>query len=178
VTCTGGDGDTEFTEDAASGIDACGAVGEVGGAETMKGGEGVLAKRLDRNRLDIFVAKRFEQTFSVGTIGFVTNDVGMDGVGWEKDDGVAELAELASPVVGRATGFENDSCGLSLGEEALESRSGESVVFIYTPGSIGDGDFKNGLREIDGDGRVRLHSGFLLHESGWFIEHYKRLGTL
>jgi hypothetical protein len=38
------------------------------------------------------------------------------------------------------------------------------MVFVDGSGRIGDGDFKDGLGEIDGDGGVMRHFGLLLHE--------------
>ena len=68
-----------------------------------------------------------------------------------------------------AAGFEEHRCRLVLGEEALETGSRKSVTFFDVAGVVGDGQFEDGLGEIDGDGRMR-HGGLLLHESDWFLE--------
>lgn len=168
LASAGGDGDAEFPEDTTSRVNASGPVGDVFGAETMKGCEGMLIRRFHGHGSDVFVAKGFENTLGVGAVGFVTDDVGMDGVGWEKDSGMTELLELTSPVMGGAAGLEDNRCWLSFCEEALEARPGESMLFVNTTGIIGDGDFKDGFSEIDGDSSGRVHSGLLLHESDWY----------
>lgn len=168
LASTDGDGDAEFPEDTTSRVNASGPVGDVFGTETVKGCEGMLIRRFNRHGSDVFVAKSFENTLGVGAVGFVTDDVGVDGVGWEKDGGMTELLKLTSPVMGGAAGLEDNSCRLSFCEEALEARPGESMLFVNTTGIIGDGDFKDGFSEIDGDSSARVHSGLLLHESDWY----------
>lgn len=163
-----GDGDAELPEDTTSRVNASGPVGDVFGAETMKRCEGMLIRRFNGHGSDVFVAKGFENTLGVGAVGFVTDDVGMDGVGWEKDGGMTEHLELTSPVMGGAASLEDNSCRLSFCEETLEARPGESMLFVNTTGIFGDGDFKDGFSEIDGDSSGRVHSGLLLHESDWY----------
>jgi hypothetical protein len=174
----GGDGDAEFPEDSPGGVNPSGPVGEVFGPETMKGCKGMLIWGFDGHGLDVFVTKGFENALGVGPVGFVTDDVGADGVGWEKDSGMTELLELASPEMSGAAGLENDRCRLSFREETLKARSGEPVVFVHTAGGIGDGDFKDGFSEINCDSGVRIHVGLLLHESDWYSDTEKRFGTL
>ena len=91
---------------------------------------------------------------------------------------MTEGVEVACPVVGGAAGLEDDSGGLVLGEEALEFRPGKAMVFVDGAGEVRDGDFKDGLGKVDGDGSVMRHVGLLLHESDWYLETDKRLGTL
>jgi hypothetical protein len=164
VASTGGDGDTELTEYAAGGVDTSGAVSAQGGTETMKGGEGMLIGGLDGYGFDVFVPKGFEHALGVTAIGFVSDDVGADGMRRKKDDGVAEGLELAGPVVCGTAGLEDDGSGMTLGEEAFELRSREPMVFVDGSWRVRDGYFKDGLGEVHGDGGVMRHVGLLLHE--------------
>jgi hypothetical protein len=178
MTCACGDGDTQFSKDATSGVDTCGTVGEVFGAETVEGCERMSIGRLNGYGLDVFVSKGFEDSFGIGAIRFAANDVRVDGVGWEEDDRVPELVELASPIMGGTASLEDDGCRLSFREEAFETRAREPGVFGTTTWEIGDSDFKNRLGKINGDGCVRVHGGHLLDESGWYLDAKKRPGTL
>ena len=90
VPGTGGNDDTEFAQDAASGVDAGGTLGDVCGSVSMKGGQDMLVDRLDGNGMDVFVAVGFEQGFGIGTIRFVSGDVGAHGVRGQEDDLVSE----------------------------------------------------------------------------------------
>lgn len=164
VASTGGDSDTELTEYAAGGVDTGGTVGAQGGTETMKGGEGMLIGRLDGYGLDVFVTKGLKHTLGVTAIGFVSDDVGADGVRREEDDGVTEGLELAGPVVSGTAGLEDDGSGMTLGEEAFEFGPRKTMVFVDVAGGMRDGDFKDGLSEVHGDGSVMRHVGLLLHE--------------
>jgi hypothetical protein len=167
---SGGDGNTQFPEDSTSGVDSSGTVGEVFGTEPVESSEGMLIGGFHGYRSDVFISKGFEDTLSVSPICFVANDIGSDGVRREKNDGVSELMELACPVVGGATRFEDNRCRLSLCEELFEPGSGNPVALADRAGRVGDGDFKDGLGEIDGDGCVRIHFGLLLHESDWYVD--------
>jgi hypothetical protein len=153
-------------------------MGDVFGTEPVESSEGMLIEGFYGYGADIFVSKGFEDALGIRPICFIPNDIGSDGVRWEEYDGVSELAELACPVVGGATGFEDNRCRLSFCEEPFEAGAGNPVVFADTAGRVGDGDFKDGLGEIDGDGCVRIHFGLLLDESGWYIDAEKRPGTL
>ena len=177
-TSTGGYGDAEFSENAPGRVDPSSPVSEVFGAEPVKGCESMLIGRLNGNRLNIFVSEGFEDALGVGAVGFIANDVGSDGMRGEKDGRMAERLELAGPEMGGATGFEDDRCGLSFGEESFESGPGEPMMFANPTGVIGDGDFEYGFSEINGDSGVRVHVGLLLHESDWYSDTEKRLGTL
>lgn len=160
----GGDGDAEFPEDSPGRINPSGPVGEVFGPETMKGCEGMLIGGFDGHGLDVFVTEGFENALGVGPVGFVTDDVGADGVRWEKDSGMSELLELASPVMSGAAGFENDRCGLAFGKETLETRPGEPMMFTDLAGIVGYGDLEDGFSEINGDCGSRVHIGLLLSD--------------
>ena len=76
----GGDGDPELAEDAAGGVDTGSPIGAQGGTETMESGEGVLVWRLDGDGPDVAVTEGFEDALGVRAVGFVTENVGTNGV--------------------------------------------------------------------------------------------------
>ena len=112
------------------------------------------------------------------------------GIGEQRDDGGADLAgadgdgdtelaqqaadgvqargaggvrlRLAPPVVGGAAGFHDDGGRRGGGDEAGELRAGEAVAGADAARLGRDGDFKDRLREIDGDGGSAGHRGLLL----------------
>jgi hypothetical protein len=55
-----GDGDAQFSKEAANGVDACGACGQPSRAETVERGKGLLGDRLYGYGRDLFVAVSFE----------------------------------------------------------------------------------------------------------------------
>ena len=127
----------------------------------MEGGEDVLIDGFDGDGVDVVVSKRFEEGFGVGSVGLVALDVGTDGVGREKNDGVTEALEFSCPVVSGTAGFEEDSCRLTVCKETFEAGSGEAVIFPDRAGLGRDSELEDGFREIDSDGG-RVHGGLLL----------------
>lgn len=63
----------------------------------MQGRDRLLVNGLDGDRVDLVIAKGFEEALGVGAVGLVTEDVGADAVGWEKDHAVTEILEAAAP---------------------------------------------------------------------------------
>ena len=112
------------------------------------------------DRMDLIVAVGLEQPACVSAVGFVAKHVRPGGMGREQDDPVAESLKLPAPVVSRATSFEEDGSGLSLGAELEEGGPGQPLVLADLAGSNRHRHLENFLRHIDGDGG-RLHGGLL-----------------
>ena len=74
---------TELAQDATQGVDASGAGGEPGGAQTMKRSERLLGDGLDRHRLQVGIAVGLEQGLGVGAVGLVATAIGADVLRWE-----------------------------------------------------------------------------------------------
>jgi len=149
-----GDEDAYLPKNSASGIDAGGAIGDIGGAVAVKRGHDLLVDGFDGHGMDVFVAEGFEKSFRICAIGLVTHGVGADGMWREQNDRVTEAPELSGPVMSRTAGLEENGGRLALGEEELEPRPGEAIVLAHVARVGGDGDFKNRFREIDGYGRM------------------------
>lgn len=111
--------------------------------------------------MDILVSESFEEGFGVCTIGLVSGSVGAHGVRREEDNGVSWTPEVSSPVVSGAAGFEQDSGGLALCEEAKELRTREAMVLAYFPVGFGDSNLEDGLCQVNGDDSL-VHGGLLL----------------
>ena len=156
-----GDDEAEFAQKAARGVDPRGALGQVGGAVAVEGCEDMLVDGFDGNGMDVLVAVGFEQPLGVGAIGFVATDVAAHDVRGQEDDIVSEASELSGPVMRGAASFEEDGGGLALGEETFEASAGEAVALAHLAGTIGDGEFEDGLGEVNRD-RGMLHGGLLL----------------
>ena len=80
----------EFVEQAPDGIDPGGAGGQPGRPQAVQGRQGLLGLRLHGHRVDIFVAKGFEQTLGVGTVGLVAQHIGPDHMRGHEDGLVAK----------------------------------------------------------------------------------------
>ena len=128
------DGDAEFPEQTADGVDPRRPGGEPGRAQPMQGGERLLVDGLDRHGLDLLVPLGLEQTLGVTAVGLVAGDVGTSSVRREQQDAMAEGLDLSSPVVSRATGLHQDDRRLALGEEAEERVPGEAVSLGHLAG--------------------------------------------
>jgi hypothetical protein len=161
------DEDADFPEHASGGVDAGGAIGAVGAAVPVQGSQHMLIEGFRGDRMDVLVAKGLEECFGIGAVGLVARGVGAGGVRREQNDGVAQLLELPSPMVGGATSFGQGRGRLPLGEEALEAGPRETMVLAHMAGVDGDGDLENRFREIDGYGRMG-HRGFTA-ASGWRV---------
>ena len=141
-------------KNSAGGVDASGAIGDVGGAVAVKRGHDLLVDGFDGHGVDVLVAEGLEKSFRIGAIGLVAYGVGSDGVRREQNDRVTEAPELSGPVMSRAASLEENGGRLALREEELEARPGEAMVLAHVARVVGDGDFKNRFREIDGYGRM------------------------
>jgi hypothetical protein len=81
-------------------------------------------------------------SIGISAIGLVAYRVGPDGVRGEQDDRVAEIAELAGPVMSRTASLEETGGGLALREEEIEARPREAMMLADVAGMVGDGDLK------------------------------------
>jgi hypothetical protein len=73
--------------------------GQPGRPQAVQGGQGLLGLRLHRHRVDIFVAKGFEQTLGIGAVGLVAQHIGPDHMRGHEDGLVAMGLGVAGPVV-------------------------------------------------------------------------------
>jgi hypothetical protein len=149
-----GDKDADLPEKAAGGVDAGGAIGDIGGAVAVERGHDLLVDGFYGHGVDVLVAEGLEKSFRIGAVGLVAYGVGPNGVRREQNDPVTEAPELSGAVMGRAAVLEENGSRLMLREEELEPRPGEAMILAHVAGVGGDGDFKNRFREIDGYGRM------------------------
>ncbi len=161
-----GDGDAKLPEETADGVDARGAGVLVGRPESVESSERLLVVGLNGDRLNVFVSEGFEDGFRIGFVSFVSVSIASDVMWREEGDGMAELLEVPSPVMSGTTRLEEDAGGLLLGHETLELRSREPVVLGDPTGVVRDGDLKDGLGEINGDGMLHSDSSLLWPVSG------------
>ena len=82
--------------------------------------------------------QRFEQGFRVGAIGLVAAHVSMDVVRRQQPDDVAELFELARPMVRRAARFEQYSGWRLLCKVRKESIARQASLGIHPTSSVRD----------------------------------------
>jgi len=76
---------------------------------------------------------------------------------------MAQALDLPGPVVRGAARFQEHGRGRTLGEEASQLAARESPALADPTGFARDGNLKNALGQVDGDGRMLLH-GLLLSE--------------
>src|SRR5207237_8434997 len=98
----------------------------------------LVLDRLDRHRVNLLIARRFEQGFRVGAIGLVAAHVSMDVVRRQQPDDVAELFELARPMVRRAARFEQYSGWRLLCKVRKESIARQASLGIHPTSSVRD----------------------------------------
>ena len=127
----------------------------------MEGGEALLVVRLDGDGLDVFVAEGFKESFGIGFVGLVPVPVPANTMRRKQDHRVTQALEKATPVVGGAAGFEQNASGLLLDHESLELCAREPVVLGNLAWVVGDGELKDGLGKIDGDGMLHGDSSLL-----------------
>jgi hypothetical protein len=118
--------------------------------------DGLLIDRLDRHRSDLVIASRFEQCFGVRTISLAATHVAMDIVPGQETNGVAERLELSGPVMGGATGLEENCRRRPLSEVRQKSSARQPPFFVDVTRPMRHRHLKHRLCEIDGDGRM-LH---------------------
>lgn len=116
-----GNRDAKFDEEAADGVDAGGAAGEVSGAKAVQSRDGLLIERFHGDRRDLLITCGFQDGSGVGPISLVANSVASNVGGREQGNLMAESPEFASPVVSRATGFHEHMARRSVEEEAAEA---------------------------------------------------------
>jgi hypothetical protein len=154
-------GQAELAQDAADGVDASCAVGGPSRTQAVQSRKGLLRDGLDRNGMDLLIAMGLEQTLCVAPVGLVAPHVGFDGGGGQQQDLMTELAELPSPVMSHAAGFEEDNGRLALGEERKELLSREPVGLCDLARVVRDRDLKHVLCQINSD-CGRFSHGLLL----------------
>ena len=67
----------------------------------------------------------------------------------KKHDAVPRCLGMAPPEVRATTSLHEDCGGRAFGDESRELSARESVMRSDPAGSIGDGDFEDGLRQIE-----------------------------
>jgi hypothetical protein len=97
-----GNGDAKFDEETADGVDAGRAAGEISGAKTVQGRDGLLIERFDRDGYDVLVACGFQDGSGIGPVGLVSDSVASNVRSREQGNLMAEGLDLAPPVVSRA----------------------------------------------------------------------------
>ena len=82
--------------------------------------------------------------------------VGTDCRRWEEHNAMPLRLRVAAPEMRGAARFHQHSGRWVRGYEAGELRTGQTVAFGDAAGTVGDGDFEDRLRDVDGDGGQRL----------------------
>jgi hypothetical protein len=113
--------------------------------------DGLLFEGFDRDRGDVLVTNGLKESLGIGAVGFVSLAIASDMGGREQGDVVAEALELASPVVGGATGFHENTGWRAMQEIGLEASARETMLLIDPTGSMGHGNLEHGFCEIHGD---------------------------
>jgi hypothetical protein len=106
--------------------------------------------------MNVLVPVRFEQPLGVRAVCLIAAYVRPDIVRREQPHRVPERLQLSAPIVRRPAGFQEDGRRRPLGEELDEPIAREPAFLINSPWLARDGDLKDRLRDIDGDGRM-LH---------------------
>src|SRR5207244_1494033 len=128
----------------------------------MQRREDLLVHGLYRDGPDVVVAARFQDPFGVGAIGLVASDVRSDVMRRKKHHAVAELVNLAGPVMGGSAGFHDHGRRWLLGHEGQELVSPRAFPANDVAGSLRDRYLEHGLCHIHGDASIVRHDGLLL----------------
>ena len=123
----------------------------------MQRHDALLFDRLDGNGPDIFIAIGFEQRLGISAIRLAALDVGSDRVRRQEYDVVPLRLEASRPVMRHATGFQDERDRLKAADETRKLVAGQSLALLDATGGARDGDFKNILREVDGDESMLVH---------------------
>ena len=158
-----GDGIAELTQESTKTIDTLVSGGLELFADTVKLLELLLFDRANWHRLDAFASVSFKQSLGVDAVRLVASRVGFDVLSGDDFRIMTGGARLSGPVVGGATGLEQDGSGFMLSEELGELGPREAMAGDDSVVTVGDRDLEDVLCEIDGDDlRCRLHIGLLL----------------
>ncbi len=118
----------------------------------------LLLYGLDRHETHVRPRHRLTNRLSIVAIVLVALHVRLDELRRHELDLVAQLDELARPVVRTGTGFHANQAGCQIGEEAKHLGSLE-LLAQHCPASVIDSvNLKYGLCQIDSYGR-NLHDG-------------------
>ena len=146
----GGNGEAELAQQPAHGVDRGGAFGLVMLAEAVQALRALLLRRLDRHRMDIAAACRFQQASGIGAIRLVAPDVGPNVLRGQQFHAVPESGKAPRPGMRRAAGFHHDAQRRTALQALRERRALEPLALDDAPRCIGKGQFEHVLGKIDG----------------------------
>ena len=111
----------------------------------MEGDQGLVLDRFHRDRVERRVAGRFEQGLGIGAVGLVAVAIASDVTRMEQGDLVAEARQRAGPILGGATGFDQDLSRGAVGEEQGQGDARHPVALVHRPRRARHRHFENGL---------------------------------
>jgi hypothetical protein len=126
-------------------------------ADPMQLADALLLDRLHRHEAHGRPRHRLADRLRVGGVVLVALDVGLHVLGRDQTDPVAQLDELASPMVGAAAGLHADQARRQAGEE-LQHLAARQLLAQHRPAlRVGAVHLEPGLCQVEADGRNLRH---------------------
>src|SRR5271166_3002714 len=106
--------------------------------------------------------RRFTDGFGIGRVVLLPLDERLDVGRRDQSHTMAQLADLARPVVRAGTGLHRDDAWRLRRQEADKLRAGDALAEQHMPGSIGSVHLKHVLRDVQPDRDSLPHGRLLL----------------
>ena len=120
----------------------------------------LLLGRLHRHEPHRRACHRLADRFRIGRVGLAALHIGLDVGRRHQAHLMAQLDQLARPVMRRAARLDADQAGRQLGEERQHLRSSQRLANNDLASRIDAVNLKNALGQIEAD-RGNLHGGWL-----------------
>jgi hypothetical protein len=126
----------ELPQEAAQDVQPRRARGEPRGAQTMERRQHLLVHGLDRDRVNLVVARGLEQRLGIAAVGLAAPGVAVDVMRGQETYLVAVLLQLARPVMGAAARFEQHGSGRLLRKEGKEAGTRQPALEADVTGAV------------------------------------------
>jgi hypothetical protein len=157
---TFGDHDAELCHQPAQRVDQHGALLDQHFAYFVNARRRLLRLGLDRDNAHRWPAHRLADRRGVRRVVLVAPDIGLRIGRWDQPHVMAELADLAPPIMRRRARLDPDQARRQLGEERQDPRTAQPATERHRPNFINSMHLKDCLGQIQPD-RCNLFHGWL-----------------
>ncbi len=127
-------------------------------------GCGLLVRALEGHKAHGRAPGGLADRLSIGHVVLVPLDKGLDVSGRDEADRVAELGDLAAPIMRAATGLQGHGTGRQRCEERQKLAAAQLLAKDHRARAVSPMQLKDVLGEIESDGAHRVHRRLL----AWF----------
>src|SRR3954464_2161701 len=142
-------------------VDGLGALANQQVPRAKHNGGGLLVRTLEGNKAHSGPLSGLADRFGIGHVVLLALDERLDVRRRDETDRMAELGDLAAPVVGAATGLHGHRAGRERGQEREELAAAQLLAKDHRARAVSPMELKDVLGEIEADGANLVHERLL-----------------